>query len=268
MHKKIMQSCSKDLKKDASHYKDDMKSAGETAMVWGGKILALVKDVGAAYGAMTVTGFGQGMRDAAVGAEAIRRAKEHAALVAKVDAEYQAEKEREALTVAKEKASVEEEAAKKSKAAADAKVKKEKDAADHAKEWHKWVTDGYKKGTEAAHKLADKAKDRTDWTLADVAALDPNMLNRQSRWKIGASQDVEAMRKEARFQRLEGNDLGAKNLLSRSDQLAKSIGGLSAEEADPLGALREQAKEQVKYLQSIGATVEGNALRIIVSNSE
>ena len=196
-----------------------------------------------------------------------RRALETAKTIAKVDAEFEADK----LAALKKEQDITNAIADKRKldadeAAAQAKKRKDEDYAEMAR------ID--KKGA-AMFKAMNKLKEfqnaqsaRTDWTLSEIANLDPNDLSRENQWKIGAAQDVQWMRDEARFARLQGNDAYATNLISQSDRLAQSIGGLSASEADPLGALREQAAEQTEILKGLGACTEANALRIIVANSQ
>lgn len=107
---------------------------------------------------------------------------------------------------------------------------------------------------------------RTEWTLGDIAALDPMDLARNARWKIGAAQDVEDLRREAKFLRLEGRDAQAEFLINRSDELAKSIGGLAASEADPDRANRENIAKTAEAVGQLSEAAQSVGIKIIPIN--
>ena len=116
--------------------------------------------------------------------------------------------------------------------------------------------------------FAEAESARTEMTLGEIAALDPSQLSRNNRWKIGAAQDVEWMREEAKFARLQGNDQYAKTLISRSDELAQSIGGLAASDADPLKSMKEDAAETAIAIKELNQQAKTEGIRIIPTNGK
>jgi len=135
-------------------------------------------------------------------------------------------------------------------------------AAEQLRKAEEKVAEARARSANASKELSDFKRGRTDWTLSELASLDPSAVVRQGRWKIGAAQNVEWMRQEAKLARLAGNDRYAEQMISRSDTLAKSIGGLSSSDQDPTKELRERAAETAEACKSLANAVSGNAINI------
>ncbi len=255
--------------KQIDEAKQNIEDVYRSITVGAGKVIGFIANIGKAwgeyFGSKTQMKGSWDLLGSIVGKQSVVEADVEGVEMRRTQARLAAAKRMEdyqkALTAWKEK---------------EAKLQKEKDAAalkaatELAKKQKDAVQDLRKSVStfkDAQAGLAAAKSGRTEWTLSELASANPEDLGNAA-WKVQAAQDVNWMREEAKFARVRGNDKYAEQLLSRSDQLARSIGGLAPGEVNPLLEQQKTLEESRDAVVALSEAATKLGIKIIPINGK
>jgi hypothetical protein len=102
--------------------------------------------------------------------------------------------------------------------------------------------------------------DRTASSLQDIAQMQP--ATRVGWWQQRAAQQVMGDEERAKFLRVQGREDMANRFQDRADWFRGRIGGLSAADRDPMGALRDQAEKTTIAVEALAAQAAGEGMLV------